>query len=114
MPNSLKKRSFPSGLAAATLALLLSSCSGSPSIEGKYRAEDRAGATAEFLSDGTLIFVSGGKQGVWSWTKLNDSRLKLAPGGGLVGTQPAICTYALSSSELRLANCHLAMTLTRL
>lgn len=115
MPNSLKERSFLSkGLAAATFALLLSSCSSSPGIEGKYRADDNAGSSAEFLGDGTLIFVSGGVQGVWTWTKLDDGRLKLAPGGGLVGTKPAICTYALSSAELRLADCHLAMTLTRL
>ncbi|WP_104668776.1 hypothetical protein [Ensifer adhaerens] len=115
MPKTPKSHSFlSSSLAAAAFALLLSSCAPSPTIEGKYKADDGAGSSAEFLADGTLIFVSGGQQGVWNWTKLDDDRLKLAPGGGLAGTKAAICTYALSSAELRLADCHLAMTLTRL
>ncbi|WJR67097.1 hypothetical protein QTA58_23445 [Neorhizobium sp. CSC1952] len=101
-------------VSTTAFALFLTACSGSSTIEGKYRADDGAGSTAEFMSDGTLIFISGGQQGVWKWAKLDGDCLKLDPGSGLPGTKSAVCGYSVLANGLRLTNCHLAMTLTRL
>ncbi|QND60158.1 hypothetical protein [Mesorhizobium huakuii] len=86
----------------------------SPSIEGKYVAQDNAGSRAEFMSDGTAVFESGGQQAVWKWTKLDGDRLKLEPGSGLLGLQTNICSYSVTKIELRLTNCSLALTFSRL
>ncbi|MER9336778.1 hypothetical protein NKJ06_22730 [Mesorhizobium sp. M0293] len=83
------------------------------SIDGKYVAQDGVGSSVEFLSDGTVIFGSGGDQGVWKWTKLDDGRLKLEPGPGMFGAETTVCAYSAAANELRLTNCGLAMTLNR-
>lgn len=87
---------------------------GGASIEGKYMAEDGVGSRAEFMSDGTLVFTSGGQQGVWKWSKLDDGRIKLEPGPGMLGVQTAVCGYSATKIMLHLTNCSLAMTLDRM
>lgn len=83
-----------------------------PTIEGKYRTS--TGANAEFLPDGTLIFTSNGQQGIWKWAKAGDSRLKLDPSAGMLGTKSTVCDYSLPQTGIILKNCDLAMNLTRL
>jgi hypothetical protein len=106
MPRTQKARSFIAhGLAAATFALLLSSCSGSSGIEGN---------TVEFLKDSTAVFVIGGTQVIWKWSTYDGTRLKLEPGPGVLGVSSALCDYNLDSSMLRVTGCEYAMQLTRL
>lgn len=101
-------------ISAAILATsLLASCSESPSIEGKYGGND--GSTAEFLKDGTAIFITGNRQAVWKWTAYDGNRLKLEPGQGIPGNpSAAVCAYRLEGSTLHVTNCDYSMQLTRL
>ena len=92
--------------------LVLSSCSGSPGIEGKYR--DPKGNTVEFLKDSTAVFVIGGTQVIWKWSTYDGTRLKLEPGPGVLGVSSALCDYNLDGSMLRVTGCEYAMQLTRL
>lgn len=100
-------------IAAAIAASLLASCSGGSDIEGKYRGND--GSTAEFLSDGTAIFVIQGRQAVWKWTTYDGNRLKLDPGESGLGMPPAaVCGYRLDGSTLHVTDCDYSMRLTRI
>lgn len=101
-------------LALFFTGIFIQSCTSETQIEGKYRTNDGYGSTAEFLKDGTLIFISGGKQSLWAWQKVGDDRLKLDPGAGLPGTRPAVCRYVLADTKITLEDCHLKMTLTRI
>lgn len=104
-------------IAAASFSILLVSYSsaiageGAADIEGKYRGLD--GSTAEFLSDGTVIFTQG-RQAIWTWTTYDGNRLKLEPGQGIPGNPPAaMCAYRLEGITLHITNCEYAMQLTR-
>ncbi|MGR9168616.1 hypothetical protein [Rhizobium sp. KDH_Rht_773_N] len=100
-------------VSAASFAIFLAACSETPGLEGKYREAD--GSAIEFTSDGTLVIVtSTGKQSVWQWSKLDNSRIKIDPGPGLLNPPAGVCGYTATGDTVRLTGCPFATTLTRL
>ncbi len=99
---------------ATVLALLLASCTGKPSLEGKY--QDPNGATIEFIKGGTAIFAGSGKQYEFSWELLGDGRFKLTPWSDVTflgSSAPQICNYRFNDNgTLYLSGCPLTRNVT--
>ena len=82
----------------------------SASIEGRYA--DPQGFAVEFLADGTLLANTANGQQVLKWAAYDGNRMKLEGTG--FAANAAMCAYEVSTSTLKISDCPVTMTLTRM